>query len=114
MEVDYRYEGFDELDEAGFKVNYMSLDKKNGVIRPAFPLEQLVEDGFLGRGKRVRYLNRNGYDAHREYAAKMGITEGMILTVDTCTVENWSSDYTFYEVGGSHNTVMFEEVEDGE
>ena len=108
--TDLKYEGFEELAAAGFINEYHEIDHKAGVIRPAFSLDYLIESGFLGKGKRVRYLNRNGYDAHREYAAKMGITEGMILTVKTCTVGNWNSEYTFNEVKGSFNTVMFEEV----
>lgn len=112
MNHEYRYEGFAELDEAGFISEYHQIDNKEGVVRPSFSLEHIINSGFLGKGKRVCYLNRNGYDSQREYAARQGLTEGMVLTVKRCSVGSCSSEYTFYEVNGSYNTVMFEEVID--
>lgn len=106
----YVYEGFEELAEAGFINEYVEIDHEASVVRPAFDLEHLTNSGFLGKGKRVKFLNHNGRDSERELALKRGLVEGQILTVKTCKVGTWSSEYSFYEVSGQFNTVMFEEV----
>jgi hypothetical protein len=104
---EFVYEGFDELEQLGFTSEYIRVDSKNKLIQPAFSAEDLLTQGFLPRGSRVTYLGENGYDRDREYIEDYGIKPGDSLTVATCSVGNWNSSYTFEEVAGKHNTVMF-------
>lgn len=67
-------------------------------------------EGFAGRGDKVRYLGFNGFDGQRAYIEAKGVKKGHELTVVTCYIGDWSSSYTFEEVDGHHNTVMFELV----
>ena len=64
------------------------------------------------KGRKVRYLNKNGYDGDRKYANKY-LTEGDILTVNEIRVGACSSDVELEEYPGKYfNTVMFEDVEE--
>jgi hypothetical protein len=63
-------------------------------------------------GRKVRYLNTNGYDSYREYANQY-IKEGEIYTVREIWVGGSSSDVELVEIEDRRfNTVMFEDVEE--
>lgn len=63
------------------------------------------------QGRKVRFLNKNGYDMDREYAAKH-FKEGQLLTVKEIYVGRSSSNVEFEDLPGKEfNTVMFEDVE---
>lgn len=65
------------------------------------------------KGRKVSYLNKNGYDGDREYANEF-FKEGQVLTVKEIYVGSWSSDVEFIEYPNERfNTVMFEDVEEG-
>ena len=62
-------------------------------------------------GRKVKYLQENGFDSDVEYANKY-MTKGQILTVREIHVGRWSSTVEFVEVPDKKfNTVMFEDVE---
>lgn len=61
------------------------------------------------KGDKVRFIARNGYDGELN-RAKAIIKPGAVLTVAAVDVRSSSSDYTFEEVLGKWNTVMFETV----
>ena len=102
--------GFKELEAKGLICEYMRSRVSDCgeymIIEPAYEID---EDDFHVKGTRVRFLNKNGYDMERERAFKE-IGEGRIVTVKTCSVGRSSSNYTFEEVPGSWNTVMFEKI----
>lgn len=106
-----KYEGFEELEELGLISEYVIIDHKNGITKPAFDAAYLLESGFYPKGSKLTYLNENGYEYDRECVAKLGINEGDVLTVKTCSVGSSMSYYTFEEISGQHNTVMFEKVD---
>lgn len=61
-------------------------------------------------GRKVKYLDRGGWDADREYANK-SFSEGAILTVKEIYVGRSSSEVEFVEhPGKKFNTVMFEDI----
>lgn len=63
------------------------------------------------KGRKVKYLDDNGYDADRKCANKL-MKKGDILTVHEIYVGCSSSDVEFEEFPGKHfNTVMFEDEE---
>lgn len=63
-------------------------------------------------GRKVRFLNKNGYSIQREDALKH-FNEGDILTVQEILVDRNSSEVEFKEVPNERfNTVMFEDVEE--
>ena len=62
-------------------------------------------------GRKVKYLNKNGYDHDRERANKF-FKEGEILTVKEIYVDSWSSTVEFEEFPGKvFNTVMFTDLD---
>ena len=62
-------------------------------------------------GRKVMFLNANGYDIQREMANKY-FEEGQILTVKEIYVSGSSSDVEFVELPNRmFNTVMFADVE---
>lgn len=62
-------------------------------------------------GRKVVFLNENGYDVQREHA-RMFFKEGDILTVKEIYVGRSSSDVEFVEVPNQKfNTVMFADAE---
>lgn len=69
------------------------------------------ESEISPRGRKVKYLNENGYDRDREYANQF-FKEGDILTIKEIYVGNSRSRVEFIEFEGNEfNTVMFEDVE---
>lgn len=63
------------------------------------------------KGRKVRFLNKNGRDYERESANQL-IKEGEILTVKEIFVGGSSSTVELMEYPGKEfNTVMFEDVE---
>lgn len=73
--------------------------------------EEIRNMGFAGDGDKVRFLGRNGYDGELQRAKDIFWTD-KTYTVAGVSVGGWSSTYTFEEVGGSWNTVMFERIDD--
>ncbi|GEM_PF-2358873 len=64
------------------------------------------------KGRKVRYLDKNGYDGDRKFANKY-MKKGDVLTVKEIYVHNCNSDVEFEEIPDyGFNTVMFEDVED--
>ena len=62
-------------------------------------------------GRKVKYLNKNGYDIEREIASRH-FNEGDILTVKEIYVGRSSSEVEFVGFPNlKFNTVMFEDVE---
>lgn len=61
---------------------------------------------FYPAGTKVRFLNRNGYEYEREHASNI-FDVSRTYTVKTCAIGNWKSSYSFEEVDGRYNTVMF-------
>ena len=110
MQIDWKYEGFEDLEAIGFTSEYIRLDHDSQIIKPAFTAEYLLNSGFYPRGTTVIYLGKHGYDFQRENIEKVGIKEGDVLTVLSCSVGSSSSTYTFEEIKGSHNTVLFEKT----
>lgn len=61
-------------------------------------------------GRKVKFLNKNGYDHEREEARKY-FEEGQILTVKEIYVGGWSSTVEFVELPNiKFNTVMFGDI----
>lgn len=111
--TDFVYEGFEDLEATGYVSEMQSIehfkDDRPSIVRPAFDLASCQTCGY-GRGTKVRFTGRGGYDRERE-RAQNEIGE-MILTVNVCRVDSWSSNYQFEEISGSWNTVMFEKIDD--
>lgn len=72
-------------------------------------------DGPLPAGRKVYFLNKNGYDSEREYAATF-FEEGQVLTVQEIYVGRSNSKVSFVECPDkTFNTVMFADcVKEGE
>jgi hypothetical protein len=86
----------------------MSLD--GGLDMYSFPMKR-YGNGDSPEGRRVRYLDENGYDGDRIHARKF-FEKDAILTVQEIYVGRSSSDVSFIEhPGHKFNTVMFEDVE---
>lgn len=84
----------------------MKLD--GGIDTYSFGKRYLTDEKPYGR--KVKYLNDNGYDIEREVANKH-FTEGQILTVKEIYVGRSSSEVEFVELEGKRfNTVMFEDI----
>lgn len=69
-----------------------------------------VPPGMAQEGDKVVYLGINGYDIQRDHVELLGVSRGDRLTVSSVEVGSYSSSYTFEEIKGLHNTVMFELV----
>ena len=105
--------GFKKLEEHGYKSGYMQSqlsDCGNYVIWTPYCELDWCKKNFAGKGDKVRFMNKNGYDPERERALK-AIGLERIVTVVECDIGSSSSSYTFEEVPGSWNTVMFDRVE---
>ncbi len=115
MEKEFIYEGFAELEEAGFESEYVEIDHSQtpSIIRPAFTLDHLLNNcGFHRKGTKLRYLGENGYDSDRFYAEKQGLIKDETYTLKKTSVGSWSSSIYLEEVEGSFNSVMFKVVDE--
>ena len=66
---------------------------------------------YAKKGDKVRFLNDNGRDSEREYAATM-LKEGQVYTVDHTDVYGWHTDVHLQEVPDQmFNSVMFDDVD---
>ena len=84
--------------------------KLNGGI-DEYSLEfKRFESDVSPKGRKVRFLNDNGYDSDLEYA-RMFFKENQILTVEEIYVGRSNSNVKFENYEGLFNTVMFEDVE---
>lgn len=114
MSAEIIYEGFEELEAAGYNSEYVEIkhfeDGRPSIMRPAFDLASCQSVGG-GSGAKMRFLNHNGYDGERERALAQFGTE-QVLIVKNCSVSRPSSTYEFEGFTGRWNTVMFEEVID--
>lgn len=104
------YKGFDELEKLGIESDYIRMETIDGIryCTPAFGPE--YAEYFAIKGDKVEFLNFNGYDYQLERVRQLGIVEGDVLTVTRVRIGNSSSVYTFEEIDGEHNTVMFKKV----
>lgn len=67
---------------------------------------------YATKGDKVRFLNENGRESEREFAAKI-LTEGQVYTVDHTDVYGWHTDVYLQEIPGHYfNSVMFEDVKE--
>lgn len=86
----------------------MKLD--GGINTYAFPAMRYLSDASP-KGRKVRYLMKNGWDYDKEEANKH-FNNGDILTVEEIYVGRSSSTVVFQEVKGiEFNPVMFEDVD---
>lgn len=103
---------FSEIDKAikEYEANHKVMSLEGGInLFSIFGTRYKNEK--LPQGRKVRFLNNNGYDSERERASRY-FKEGQILTVKDIYVGSWSSDVEFIEFPGKEfNTVMFEDVE---
>lgn len=62
-------------------------------------------------GEKVRFLNKGGYEDQRRRALHL-MVPGEIYEVEHLEVGSWFSYVTLKYIKGSHNSVMFENVEE--
>lgn len=61
--------------------------------------------------RRVRYLDENGHDADREFAAASGLVKGQVYDVAGIEVGSWNTSVWLKGFPGlPFNSVMFEDV----
>ena len=73
------------------------------------PFERYESD-VSPKGRKVVFLNDNGYDYEREYANTL-FKEGQILTIKEIYVSRCSSEVEFIEFPNKRfNTVMFADI----
>lgn len=63
------------------------------------------------RGRKVVFLNKNGWPSDAPHAVKAGLVEGETYLVKRLEVGNWCSHYALEGIEGLHNTVMFKEAD---
>lgn len=101
-------EKFNELEKVGFDYCYIRI--KDGVIHPEKTAQELIGYGFFPKGTKVRLDQRDsGWPEQRLYIKSL-TSDGQILTVKKCKIGSTASYYTFEEIEGTHNSVMFKEV----
>ena len=100
----------EKLNQAGFDVNYINHYNKYNTDLVVLTLEYLIDRGFFPRGTKVRFNDINGYEVVRERARE--IIGDKILTVKSCDVGSSYSTYSFEEVDGNWNSVMFDRISD--
>ena len=97
-----------QIEEFEAKNKVMSLE--GGIHMYAHIFDRYMSD-VPPKGRKVRFLNDNGYDSDREYANKY-FKEGQILTIKEIYVGRSSSEVEFEDYPHKEfNTVMFEDVE---
>ena len=96
---------FEELEAAGFDPTYIKRLADNEWL-PIWTVQQLNDMGFYSKGTKMKFTTSGGYDEQREQAGS--IIGDKIVTVDRCHVGSTYSYYSFEEVEGSFNSVMFE------
>lgn len=101
---------FEELEAEGYISEYVRRCQ-DGQWHPDIDLLTCCEM-FAGKGEKVRYLGQNGYDIQRETFEKRCQDLSAPLEVLTVSIGSSMSYYTFKDVEGSHNTVMFERIQD--
>lgn len=74
--------------------------------------EYYIQQGFIPKGSKAKYLGRDGYDHQKGKIEAFGVVPGDILEVELASIGLTSSEYKFKEIPGYHNTVMFEAVND--
>ena len=102
---------FEVLDKQikEYEATHKTMSLEGGLNMYAF-LGKRFKSDIPPTGRKVRFLNKNGYDGDREYANKY-FKEGQILTVKEIYVGRSSSEVEFEEFHDRRfNTVMFEDV----
>lgn len=80
-----------------------------GIDMYSFPIKRYKSD-TSPEGRKVIFLNDNGYDIEREYANDL-FEEGQVLTIKEIYVGRSSSEVEFIEYPDKRfNTVMFADV----
>jgi len=105
------YEGFDELEKLGYISDYGRI--KNGVCTPILSVED-AKANWAQQGEVVQYNGFHGYPYQKLNVESNGINIGDKLTVTKCNIGDSSSSYSFREIKGSHNSVMFDRISTGE
>jgi hypothetical protein len=77
-----------------------TMSLKGGIDTYTFPPKRYLSN-TPPRGRKVKYLNDNGYDSDRDYANKY-FKEGQILTVKEIYVGRSSSEVEFLELDGKN------------
>lgn len=89
--------------------NFMETMSLAGGI-DTYSLFKRYKSDVSPEGRKVMFLNDNGYDSQREYANNF-FTDGDILTVKEIYVGRSSSEVQFIEFPSKRfNTVMFADV----
>lgn len=97
-------------DGDGYTSDVMSLKGGLNQYTAILDFGSRYMDGEPPKGRKVKFLNENGYDSEREHAAKFFKT-GEILTIEEIYVGRSSSTVEFEGIEGKFNTVMFADVE---
>lgn len=102
---------FESLDKAIEKYEathkVMSLD---GGLDMYSAFGSRFKSNISPKGRKVKFLNDNGYDSEREYTNKY-FKENQILTIEEIYVGRNSSEVEFEELLGKRfNTVMFADL----
>lgn len=85
-----------------------TMSLKGGINLYKFPTR--YESNISPMGRKVSFLNTNGYNSEREYANKL-FQENEILTIKEIYVGGTSSEFEFLEYPNEKfNTVMFADV----
>lgn len=85
--------------------------KLDGGINEYFSIHERHKEKLAPKGRKVRFLNRNGRDVEKE-KANQHFFKGQVLTVKEIYVGNSSSTVEFVELPKElFNTVMFEDIE---
>lgn len=89
----------------------MSMSLTGGIDMYSFDGERSGSN-VSPEGRKVVYLNKNGYDMERDRANKH-FKEGQILTIKEIYVGRSSSEVEFIELPDNRfNTVMFDDVKE--
>lgn len=84
--------------------------KLDGGINEYFSIHERHKEKLAPKGRKVKFLNKNGRDTERQEANKR-FTQGQVLTVKEIYVGSSSSTVEFMELPKElFNTVMFEDI----
>lgn len=120
----FRPKGYEvrELEEHGIMLNYDMYEwnvEKNETVIPSGTLEK-IRKNWAVKGDTVLFKNSGGYESEPKRFLKILWEQGLIsshhedtvmLTVKEVDIGRSSSTYSFEEILGLYNTVMFRKIE---
>lgn len=71
-----------------------------------------VMDIYSKPGTKVRYSGKNGYGYDHKPFLDAGVEIGTVFTIRDIDVGRSSTYVSFLEIGGEHNSVIFDEIQD--